>query len=242
MWVAHKANYASIDERLMLARLTMRRCASFALYALSIVAVIVAFLIIQSWGRGLSAPASASFVAHNPASGHAPVADLLHVLLALVTVIGMARLVGTLFRLIQQPPVIGEIIAGIMLGPSLLGRLSPVVSAYLFPAAVAPALNVISQVGVILFMFLIGLELDLSLIRKRGHSTIAISHASILAPFFLGAMLSLLLYPRLSSRDVPFTHFALFLGVSMSVTAFPVLARILTDRQISKTRMGVIAL
>lgn len=220
----------------------MRRYASFALYALSIVAVIAAFLLIQSWGRGLSAPAPAASLGHGAAAGHAKAADLLHVLLALVTVVGMARLVGTLFRTMQQPPVIGEIIAGIMLGPSLLGRLAPSVSAYLFPAAVGPALNIISEVGIILFMFLIGLELDLSLIRKRGHSTVAISHASILAPFFLGALLSLLLYPRLSSSDVPFTHFALFLGVSMSITAFPVLARILTDRRISKTRMGVMAL
>jgi Kef-type K+ transport system membrane component KefB len=116
------------------------------------------------------------------------------------------------------------------------------VSAYLFPQTVAPALNIIAQVGVILFMFLVGTELDLGLLRKRGHATVAISHASILAPFILGALLSLLLYPRLSSSDVPFTNFALFLGVSMSVTAFPVLARILTDRRISRTRMGAIAL
>jgi Kef-type K+ transport system membrane component KefB len=188
------------------------------------------------------APAAANVLAHGAAAGHANAADLLHVLLALVTVVGMARLVGALFRFIQQPPVVGEIIAGIMLGPSLLGRVAPSVSAYLFPVAVGPALNVISQVGVILFMFLVGLELDLGLIKKRGHSTVAISHASILAPFFLGALLSLLLYPRLSSSDVRFTHFALFLGVSMSVTAFPVLARILTDRRISRTRMGVMAL
>src|SRR5262249_43987644 len=91
-------------------------------------------------------------------------------------------------------------------------------------------------------MFLVGLELDPGLLRKRGHATVAISHASIIAPFLLGATLALFLYPRLSASDVPFTSFALFLGVSMSVTAFPVLARILTDRRIQRTRMGVIAL
>jgi Kef-type K+ transport system membrane component KefB len=91
-------------------------------------------------------------------------------------------------------------------------------------------------------MFLVGLELDPALLRKRGHTTVAISHASIVAPFLLGATIALFLYPKLSTSDVPFTCFSLFLGVSMSVTAFPVLARILTDRGIHKTRMGAIAL
>jgi Kef-type K+ transport system membrane component KefB len=107
---------------------------------------------------------------------------------------------------------------------------------------VGPYLNIIAQVGVILYMFLVGLELDPSLLRNRGHSTVAISHASIIAPFLLGATIALYLYPHLSTSDVPFTCFSLFLGVSMSVTAFPVLARILTDRGIHKTRMGAIAL
>src|SRR5262249_15439418 len=146
------------------------------------------------------------------------------------------------FRVFRQPPVIGEIIAGIVLGPSLLGRFLPHAESYIFPTAVAPFLNVLSQVGVILYMFLVGLELDPALLRKRGHTTVAISHASIITPFLLGAVLALFLYPRFSSSDVPFTPFSLFLGVSMSVTAFPVLARILTDRRIHKTRMGAVAL
>src|SRR5579885_1644561 len=216
------------------------RVAAFSLYAATIVVVIVAFLVIRSWGDGLAAPATAGVVSGKSAQAHA--SDLLHVLLALAAVVGMARALGTLCRNLNQPPVIGEIIAGILLGPSLLGHFAPQASAFLFPATVPPALNVISQVGVILFMFLVGVELDLGLLRKQGHSTIAISHASILTPFILGAALALLLYPRLSSSDVTFTNFALFLGVSMSVTAFPVLARILTDRRISRTRMGVLAL
>jgi Kef-type K+ transport system membrane component KefB len=97
-------------------------------------------------------------------------------------------------------------------------------------------------VGVILYMFLVGLDLDTKLLRQRTHTLVAISHASIIAPFLLGAALALWLYPLLSSRDVSFTVFALFMGVSMSVTAFPVLARILTDRQMHKTRLGTIAL
>ncbi len=163
-------------------------------------------------------------------------------LIALVVVIIASRAVGAAFRYLHQPPVIGEVIAGILLGPSLLGRVAPGVSNYLLPPDVAPFLGVIAQVGVILFMFLVGLELDTSLLRKKTHAAVAISHASIIAPFLLGAMLALAAYPRLSSSDVPFTTFALFMGVSMSVTAFPVLARILTDRGIHKTRLGVIAL
>ena len=100
----------------------------------------------------------------------------------------------------------------------------------------------LAQVGVILYMFLVGLELDTRLLRKRTHATVAISHASIVLPFVLGCALALLLYPRLSTSDVPFTGFALFCGVAMSVTAFPVLARILTDRGIQTSRLGVIAL
>jgi len=212
------------------------------LYASSITGVVIGFLLIQTFGHKLVAPIANPSTVFGSAATQAHVADLFHMLLALVTVVAMARVMGMLFSTIQQPPVVGEIIAGVMLGPSLLGRFAPPVFAYFFPATVVPALNVISQVSVILFMFLVGLELNLGLLRERGHATVAISHASILAPFFLGALLSLLLYPRLSSRNVSFTNFALFLGVSMSVTAFPVLARILTDRRMTRTRIGAIAL
>jgi Kef-type K+ transport system membrane component KefB len=212
------------------------------LYGSMIAGVVIAFLAIRSLGEKLTAPPGSTATAFGSSAAQAHVGDLLHVLLALVVVIATARLLGALFRLIHQPPVIGEIIAGILLGPSLLGHVTPAISGYLLPPSVAPFLNVIAQVGVILYMFLVGLELDPALLRKRGHATVAISHASIIAPFLMGALLALLLYPRLSSREVPFTNFALFLGVSMSVTAFPVLARILTDRRIHRTRMGAIAL
>ncbi len=205
-------------------------------------ALVLIYLLIRSYGAALSAPTPVSDVVFGSAAARANAGELLHVLLALVVVIATARGLGSIFRGAHQPPVVGEILAGILLGPSLLGRLAPGASAYLFPPAVGPFLNIIAQVGVILYMFLVGLELDPALLRKRGHATVAISHASIVAPFLLGALIALLLYPRLSSSDVPFTCFSLFLGVSMSVTAFPVLARILTDRKIHKTRMGAIAL
>ncbi|MBL8741157.1 MAG: cation:proton antiporter [Myxococcales bacterium] len=166
----------------------------------------------------------------------------MHVLLALVVVIVAARLVGALFRKLQQPAVIGEVIAGIMLGPSVLGAVWPQATAYLVPPNVAPFLGIIAQVGVVLFMFLVGIELDTSLLRKRTTASVAVSHASIVMPFVLGTTLALWLYPKLSTSDVPFLPFALFLGVSLSVTAFPVLARILTDRRMQKSELGVVAL
>jgi Kef-type K+ transport system membrane component KefB len=219
-----------------------RKAIHLLLYGTMIAGVIAAFFGIRSYGDRLSAPAAIENTIYGSAAGQVDVSVLLHVLLALALVITTARLLGTLFRVAHQPPVIGEILAGILLGPSLLGRLTPAVSHYLLPVTVAPFLNVISQVGVILYMFLVGLELDPGLMRQRGQATVAISHASIITPFIMGSALALLLYPILSSRGVPFTNFALFLGVSMSVTAFPVLARILTDRRIHKTSMGTVAL
>src|SRR6266852_1387240 len=223
-------------------RITASGIRAAGAYMAMIGALVLIYLLIRSYGAALSAPTPVSDVVFGSAAARANAGELLHVLLALVVVIATARGLGSIFRGAHQPPVVGEILAGILLGPSLLGRLAPGASAYLFPPAVGPFLNIIAQVGVILYMFLVGLELDPALLRKRGHATVAISHASIVAPFLLGALIALLLYPRLSSSDVPFTCFSLFLGVSMSVTAFPVLARILTDRKIHKTRMGAIAL
>jgi Kef-type K+ transport system membrane component KefB len=149
------------------------------------------------------------------------------------------QFVGRLFAFVGQPPVIGEVVAGILLGPSLLGQQT---SALILPPKIAPFLQVIAQLGVILYMFMVGLELNAGVIKGRAHAMVATSHASILLPFLLGSVLALALYPRLSSRDVPFTSFVLFLAVAMSITAFPVLARILTDRGMSRTELGVVAL
>lgn len=211
-------------------------------YGLLLAGVVVLYLLIRWYGDTLTAPgASLASDALRPVP-RVHVNDFLHVLLALSMVIAAARTLGAIFRFIHQPPVVGEMIAGILLGPSLLGHLAPGFSAYALPQSIAPLLNVISQVGVILYMFLVGLELDLNNLRSRAHATVTISHASILAPFLLGAGLALLLYPKLSNSSVSFTAFSLFLGVSMSVTAFPVLARILNDRGIHKTKMGTLTL
>ncbi|HEV8246651.1 MAG TPA: cation:proton antiporter, partial [Polyangiaceae bacterium] len=202
---------------------------------------VVLFLLIREFGESLVAP-NPPVVKAARSVGSGSSEALLHVLLALLVVLIMARLLGGLFKRFHQPPVIGEVIAGIVLGPSLLGRLAPHLSEFLLPPKVAPYLGLIAQVGVILYMFLVGLELNTLLLHKRTHASVAVSHASIVLPFSLGAALALWLYPLVSNSNVTFTVFALFMGVSMSVTAFPVLARILTDRGMHTSRLGTVAL
>ncbi len=164
------------------------------------------------------------------------------VLVEVLIVIGLSRLVGLGCRAIKQPLVIGEIIAGIMLGPSLLGLVAPNVATTLFPSEAIPYLFVLSQIGLIFFMFLIGLELNPKYLSGQLEIAILVSHVSILAPFSLGTLLAVLLYPQLSNGSVSFTAFALFLGAAMSITAFPVLARIITENNLQGTRLGTLAL
>ena len=160
--------------------------------------------------------------------------------LAVVVVMLFARLMGAAVAHFRQPRVMGEVLAGILLGPTVFGLLFPDLQRALFPSDVIPLIGVVANLGLIFYMFLVGLELDLNVLRKQGHATVAISHTSILLPFLLGAAFSLYVYPRLSSSDVRFTTFALFMGVSMSVTAFPVLARILTDRRMLRGPVGAL--
>jgi Kef-type K+ transport system membrane component KefB len=162
-------------------------------------------------------------------------------LIQIIVILATARLIGWAFRKVHQPQVVGEMMAGILLGPSLLGWVAPNVSHALFPVNSLPFLNVLSQIGLLIFMFLVGLELNPKLLRKRSHTAVITSHASILVPFLLGTLLALYLYPRLSD-GVPFTHFALFMGTAMSITAFPVLARILTERRLLRTSLGGVAI
>jgi Kef-type K+ transport system membrane component KefB/nucleotide-binding universal stress UspA family protein len=181
--------------------------------------------------------------------------ELIPILLVQIgLILGLSRLVGAICAKFHQPQVVGEMAAGIMLGPSLLGLISTYMVhhgwmqtnlyAAIFPANSISYLGVLSQVGVILFLFLIGLELDPKLLRNRGHAAVVISHVSIVAPFLLGAGLTLYLYPRLFNHTTAmrFTPVALFMGAAMSITAFPVLARILTERSLTKTKVGAIAI
>src|SRR5271169_6424033 len=210
----------------------IRRSRSALIYVASLGASIGIFLLIRYFGHShvaTAAPGPQGPV--RPTTSEAP-GILLHVLLALVVILVVARILGAIFRKMHQPQVMGEVVAGILLGPCF----------QVLPANIAPYLAVISQVGVVLYMFLVGLDLDITLLQKRTQASIAISHASIVAPFLLGAAFALWLYPRYSTGAVPFTTFALFIGVAMSITAFPVLARILTDRGMHKTRLGALAL
>ena len=164
-------------------------------------------------------------------------------LLLQVVVIGfVARGLGWLFARLHQPRVVGEIVAGILLGPSLLGWLAPSVSAFVFPPAELGPLYSLSQVGLLLFMFKVGVDLDLRQLRKMGPAVVLTSNISILVPFLGGFALAWFLYSRLSSPTVPISVFAMFMGTAMSITAFPVLARILTERNLLHSKIGSIAI
>jgi Kef-type K+ transport system membrane component KefB len=162
--------------------------------------------------------------------------------LQIIVIIVAARLFGKLFKRIGQPSVMGEIVAGIVLGPSVLGLLSPETMNFLFPASSMATLRLLSQIGVVLFMFVVGMELNAGHLREKASSAIMISHASIIIPFFLGTSLSLLIYRPLASANTSFTAFALFMGIAMSITAFPVLARILEDCGMSQSYLGSTAI
>lgn len=167
----------------------------------------------------------------------------LAILLAqIVTIILVARFFGWMFRKIGQPSVIGEIIAGIFLGPSLVGMYFPEFSSALFPAASLGNLQFLSQIGLILFMFVIGMELDLKVLKNKANEAVVISHASIVIPFSLGIGLAYFIYYRFAPQGIEFLSFSLFMGISMSITAFPVLARIVQERGIHKTRLGTIVI
>lgn len=160
-------------------------------------------------------------------------------LLALAAVLGLGRLLGRLLRHLGQPPVIGEVLAGILLGPSLIG---PEWAARILPAESAPPLRAIAMLGMVLYMFRVGLELDTGLIRQRLRATLLIAHAGIAAPLLLGVVLAFWLAPGYAGAAATPWVFALFLGVSLAVTAFPVLARILADRGLSRQPLGQMAL
>jgi Kef-type K+ transport system membrane component KefB/nucleotide-binding universal stress UspA family protein len=194
-------------------------------------------------GAGLHAPPDPHFTATtHPAAAAAHGGELLTLFLQIGLIVALSRFVGWLFSRFHQPQVMGEMIAGILLGPSLFGWLAPGAAAFVFPAGSVHYLNILSQVGVVFFLFLVGLELDPKLLRSRGHAAVVISHMSIVTPFLLGAVLTLYLYPRVFTQHMRFASVALFMGAAMSITAFPVLARILTERNLTKTKIGAITI
>ncbi len=170
---------------------------------------------------------------------HNPLAILM---IQIVTILFIARLFGLLFTRVGQPMVIGEIVAGIILGPSVFGAILPEVSSFLFPPESLHNIYFLSQIGLILFMFVIGMDLDLTMLRSKASDAMIISYASIIVPFAFGVILSYFLYPRFVSANIPFHSFALFICIAMSITAFPVLARIIQEKGWTKTHFGTIAI
>lgn len=166
------------------------------------------------------------------------------VFLQVAVILAACRLVGRLVRPMGQPQVVAEMITGVLLGPSLFGWLAPAAQAWLFPAPTKPMIYVLAQLGLALYMFLVGLEFDLELIRKRVRSAVAVSWAGILTPFALGAGLAVLLQDRfpLFTPGVARWQAMLFMGAALSITAFPMLARIIYERGLSGTSLGTLAL
>lgn len=167
---------------------------------------------------------------------------LSRLLLQITVIIVVSRVLAFLVAKIGQPVVIGEVIAGIVLGPSLLGLFWPEMSVSLFSPDSLPNIEVLSQLGLILFMFIVGLELDVHLLKNKAHTAIVVSHASIIIPFAMGVSLAYFLYARFAPPHISFLGFGLFMGIAMSITAFPVLARILQERGSTQSPLGVLAL
>ncbi|MBF0133366.1 MAG: cation:proton antiporter [Magnetococcales bacterium] len=173
---------------------------------------------------------------------HLELGGLTLLLAQIAAVMFVSRMIGVVARWVGQPLVIAEVIAGIVLGPSLLGWMWPEAMTTLFPESSLTVLRMLSQIGLVLFMFLVGLKLDLKLSEVRTGESVFISHASIIVPFALGAVASWWLYAAYAAPEVPFLSFLLFMGISMSVTAFPVLARILEEHHLIESRVGAIAI
>ncbi|MCL4639373.1 MULTISPECIES: cation:proton antiporter domain-containing protein [Olivibacter] len=230
----------------------MRRYKDFVFYVVSIggFSLFIYLLIIQGANLefeknvkveqiGVSGSAWSHFIDSLKYNFSYPLATLL---LQIIAIILVARCFGYMCRKIGQPSVIGEIIAGIVLGPSLLGAYFPDFSAVLFPASSLGNLGIMSQIGLILFMFVVGMELDLGILRNKAHEAVVVSHASIIFPFALGVALAYFIYQETAPEGVNFISYALFIGISMSITAFPVLARIVQERGLSKTKLGAMAI
>lgn len=216
----------------------MRRGLATYVVALGLSAL-VAIALLQ-WGSQLYPGSVESRAAEAPAL---PLAARLHhpltlLLIQIMVILAAARLTGHLLRRLGQPMVIGEIIAGILLGPSLLGLVAPEALAFLFPPASLPTLTLLGQIGVLLFMFVVGLEVDLERQAAHARAAIAVSHAGLIVPFLFGIGVALVGFRELAPPGIPFVGFALFLGIALAVTAFPVLARILKERGLTQTELG----
>lgn len=228
----------------------MRNTKIWSLYLIINILFITLIIFILRVGKGLESGIEEVVSTSTEGSFHLNLDGIIHhmqggfaiLLMQIIAIIITARILGWLCTKISQPKVIGEILAGIILGPSLLGYYFPDFSQWLFPQGSFGNLQVISQIGLVLFMFVVGMELDLNVIKKQAKEALVISHSSIVIPFALGLILALFLYKGFAPDKVPFISFALFIGISMSITAFPVLARIVQERGIYKTKIGALVI
>ena len=235
----------------------MRRIATF--YILTLALVGIGIFTVLHLGAGLPSPQAATALLHSSAAKARPAESsavaavmtglkdnvnepLSHLFVQLLVIIAASRLTGMVFARCGQPSVVGEMAAGILLGPSLFGWLAPDAFQFVFPATSLGVLKLLSQVGVCLFMFVVGMELDAGHVRRKADVAVMVSHASIVIPYFLGVVLAYFLYTDLAQPGAGFTAFALFMGISMSITAFPMLARILQERGLTKTFLGSTAI
>lgn len=215
---------------------------SLAAYAALVIVPLAAFLLILFAGQKLPAPVGVAASRDNAIPAMQAVLRLPVFLAQIAVIIAAARILGVGMRKIGQPRVVGEMIAGLALGPSLLGMVWPAAYAWLFPAGTVRFLNALSQIGLVLFMFLVGLELDLRHVRERARQILVISHAGMALPMLGGGVLALFLYHNYAPPGNDFIEFALFFACAMSVTAFPVLARILAERGLTGTKLGMTAM
>lgn len=226
----------------------VKHTAAYAAGVIAAIAVVVAVLNEGEAAFEAAQPAGAGAAAAQGAHGFVDTLlanlghPLSHLFVQLIVVIAAARLAGRAFTRFGLPAVVGEMTAGILLGPSLLGHLAPQVFAFVFPTDSLGALRLFSQIGICLFMFSVGMDLKAEHLRHRVHAAVAVSHASILVPFVFGVLLATVLFEDLAGPHATFKGFALFMGISLSITAFPVLARILQERGLTGTPLGSTAI
>jgi Kef-type K+ transport system membrane component KefB len=209
----------------------------FVIYGL--LSVLGLYIFIALLNKGSQFFPSTGFSLPESAAQHSLLPRLLF---ALAIILLVTKTCAYLMKLVKQPPVIGEVLGGIAMGPTILGKLLPEVQAFIFPKGLNPSIDALAQIGIILFMFIVGMEFDTRKLKNKVGSSLIISHTSIFVPLFLGALMSFWIFPRFAPESVPFALFALFLGVSISVTAFPVLARIIKDLGIQNSPMAVVTM
>jgi len=164
------------------------------------------------------------------------------ILFQVALIIIVARLTGLLFKKLGQPVVIGEIVAGIVLGPSVLGIVLPEISQFIFPKSSLSNLQVLSNIGLLIFMFIVGIEFKLNVIKEETRIILGVTYVSIMLPFILGVLLALTILKTYLPENLSFFTYALYIGVAISITSFTVLTRILRDRGITNTRLGSIVI